>query len=45
MIVSVAPNCGVTYDRQYDDRNSFIKQATGVSSPQKANFGIRPQNL
>ncbi len=22
-IVSDAPNCGVTYDRHYDDRNSF----------------------
>jgi len=29
MIVSDAPNCGVTYDRHYDDRNSFIIQATG----------------
>ncbi len=27
-IVSDAPNCGVTYDRHYDDRNSFITQAT-----------------
>ncbi len=23
-----APNCGVTYDRHYDNRNSFIIQAT-----------------
>ncbi len=23
-----APNCGITYDRHYDDRNSFIIQAT-----------------
>jgi hypothetical protein len=29
MIVSDAPNCGVTYDRHYDDCNSFIIQATG----------------
>jgi len=28
MIVSDAPNCGVTYDWHYDDRNSFIIQAT-----------------
>jgi len=28
---SDAPNCSVTYDRHYDDRNSFIIQATGVS--------------
>jgi hypothetical protein len=27
-IISDAPNCGVTYDRHYDDRNSFIIQAT-----------------
>jgi hypothetical protein len=26
---SDAPNCGVTYDCHYDDRNSFIIQATG----------------
>ncbi len=24
-----APNCRVTYDRHYDDHNSFIIQATG----------------
>ncbi len=29
-IVSDAPNCGVTYDRHYDDRN--IIQATGDSN-------------
>jgi hypothetical protein len=29
-IVSDAPNCGITYDSHYDDRNSFIIQATGV---------------
>ncbi len=29
MIVSDAPNCGVSYDRQSDDHNSFIIQATG----------------
>jgi len=28
MIVSDGPNCGITYDRHYDDRNSFIIQAT-----------------
>ncbi len=28
-MVSDAPNCGVTYDHHYDDRNSFIIQATG----------------
>ncbi len=27
-IISDAPNCSVTYDRHYDDRNSFIIQAT-----------------
>jgi hypothetical protein len=27
--LSDAPNCGVTYDRHYDDCNSFIIQATG----------------
>ncbi len=26
-IVSDAPNCGITYDQHYDDRNSFIIQA------------------
>ncbi len=30
-IVSDAPNCGVTYNCHYADRNSFIIQATGVS--------------
>jgi hypothetical protein len=30
-IVSEAPNCGITYDRHYDDRNSFIVQATAVA--------------
>ncbi len=28
VIKSDAPNCSVTYDRHYDDRNSFIIQAT-----------------
>jgi hypothetical protein len=28
-IVSDAPNFGITYDRHYDDSNSFIIQATG----------------
>jgi hypothetical protein len=27
-IVSDAPNCSVTYDHHYDDRNRFIIQAT-----------------
>ncbi len=31
MIVSDAPNCGITYDHHYDDRNSFIIQATDQS--------------
>ncbi len=30
MVVSDAPNCGVTYDHHYDNRNSFIIQATGI---------------
>ncbi len=29
-VKSDAPNCSVTYDRHYDDRNSFIIQATEV---------------
>ncbi len=29
-IVSDIPNCGVTYDRHYDDHNSSIIQAIGV---------------
>ncbi len=33
MIVSDSPNCGITYDRHYDDRNSFIVQATGFAYP------------
>ncbi len=28
--LSDAPNCSVTYDRHYDDRNSFIIQANGL---------------
>jgi hypothetical protein len=28
MTVSDAPNCSVTYNRHYDNRNSFIIQAT-----------------
>jgi len=28
-IISDAPNCGITCDHHYDDRNSFIIQATG----------------
>jgi hypothetical protein len=27
MIVSDAPNCGITYDCHYDDRNNFTIQA------------------
>jgi hypothetical protein len=27
--ISDVPNCGITYDRHYDDHNSFIIQATG----------------
>jgi hypothetical protein len=38
MIVSDAPNCGITYDRHYDDRNSFIIQAT-VRSTLSLKFG------
>jgi hypothetical protein len=30
MIVSDAPNRGITYNRHYDDYNSFIIQATEV---------------
>jgi hypothetical protein len=29
-IISDAPNCGVTYDCQSEDHNSFIIQATGA---------------
>ncbi len=29
-IVRDAPNCGITYDRHYDDSNSFLIQATGL---------------
>ncbi len=28
-IISDTPNCGVTYDHYYDDRNRFTIQATG----------------
>ncbi len=35
-IISDAPNCGVTYDRHCDDRNSFIIQATGLLFTGKA---------
>jgi hypothetical protein len=31
-IVGDAPNCGVTYDHQSDDRNRFILQATGQAA-------------
>jgi len=34
-IVSDTPNCGVTYDRHYDVRNSFIIQATGFYETNK----------
>jgi hypothetical protein len=30
MIISDAPNCGVTYDHHYDNYNSLIIQATVV---------------
>ncbi len=30
-IISGVPNCGVTHNRHYDDRNSFIIQATAYS--------------
>ncbi len=36
MIVGDAPNCGLTYNHHYDDRNSFIIQATGFYK--KLNF-------
>ncbi len=36
MIVSDALNYGVTYDCHYDDRNSFIKQATGLITTVKS---------
>jgi hypothetical protein len=38
MIISDTPNCGITYNRHYDDRNSFIIQATGESVFEKFNF-------
>jgi hypothetical protein len=31
-IISDAPNCGLTYDRQSDNRNSFIMQAKGANT-------------
>ncbi len=31
-IISDAPNCGITYDRQSDNRNSFIIQAKGANT-------------
>jgi CTP:phosphocholine cytidylyltransferase-like protein len=30
MTVSDAPNCGITYNHHYDNRNSFIIRATEV---------------
>jgi hypothetical protein len=44
-IVSDAPNCGVTYDCQSDDHNSFVIQATGlvfknVLQPSKKKFQL-----
>ena len=41
-IVSDAPNCGVTCNRHYDDRNSFIKQARGHIGKSSSTFD---QNL
>jgi hypothetical protein len=32
-MVSDAPNCGITYDSHYDNRNSFTIQATGLILP------------
>ncbi len=32
MTISDAPNCSDTYDRHYDNRNSFIIQANGQRS-------------
>jgi ribosomal protein L16 Arg81 hydroxylase len=40
---SDAPNCSVTYDRHYDDRNSFIIQATGQTLHRRAH--LQPKNL
>jgi hypothetical protein len=44
MIVSDTPNCGITYNRHYDDRNSFIIQATEChrSVPSENEFFIFP---
>ncbi len=38
MIVSDAPNCGVTYDCHYDDCNSFIIQATAVQTIRRRRY-------
>ncbi len=38
-VKSDAPNCSITYDRNYDDRNSFIIQATGASLSEAAISG------
>jgi hypothetical protein len=37
-VKSDAPNCSVTYDRHYDDRNSFIIQATDDLKKKLPNF-------
>jgi hypothetical protein len=43
-LLSDAPNCGITYDRHYDDCNSFKIQATGENDREKkislVEFGI-----
>ncbi len=44
-LVSDAPNCGITYDCHYDDRNSFIIQATvGQRSGGGGRFGADAYN-
>ncbi len=37
MIVSDAPNCGVTYHCHYNDRSSFIIQATVCAEMKRQN--------
>jgi hypothetical protein len=38
---SDVPNCSVTYDRHYDDRNSFIIQATSLIFVKKAKVELK----
>jgi len=40
MIISDAPNCGVTYNHHYDDRNSFIIQEQSLELTLKGNFDM-----